>query len=165
MRPAIQYDSPTGDFQEITVGADFDLASEISETKRRHVDSANPEAQTDRSRGSRRLETEDVTRALWKQQMKHRKVSLPCSWLGATPELKVWGAARSLRQRGSNYRCCLPALAGFARPQSASPDGLRTMNPLRGNSTPACNFCSTSPHIPLARGRRERMIGKGVFFL
>ena len=75
MRPAIQDDTPAGDFQEITVGADFDLAGEISETKRRHLDGANPEAQTDRSRGSRRVETEEATRVPRKQQMKHRKVS------------------------------------------------------------------------------------------
>lgn len=37
------------------------------------------------------------------------------------------GAARGLRQSGSNYRCCLPALAGFARPESAAPDGPSSM--------------------------------------
>jgi hypothetical protein len=36
-------------------------------------------------------------------------------------------AVRGVRQKGSNYRCCLPALAGFARPKSASPDGTETM--------------------------------------
>ena len=31
--------------------------------------------------------------------------------------------ARELRQEGSYYRCCIPALAGFVRPQSIAPDG------------------------------------------
>jgi hypothetical protein len=31
--------------------------------------------------------------------------------------------ARGLRQRGSDYRCCIPALAGFVSPQSIAPDG------------------------------------------
>src|ERR1700720_2630863 len=32
-------------------------------------------------------------------------------------------SARELRQEGSNYRCCIPALAGFVSPQSIAPDG------------------------------------------
>src|SRR5690242_14424683 len=32
--------------------------------------------------------------------------------------------ARELRQGGSNYRCCIPALAGFVSPQSIAPDGI-----------------------------------------
>ena len=43
--------------------------------------------------------------------------------------------ARGLRQRGSSYRCCLPALAGFACPQSASPDDSKIMTNLLQNST------------------------------
>ena len=31
--------------------------------------------------------------------------------------------ARELRQEGSYYRCCIPALAGFVSPQSIAPDG------------------------------------------
>jgi hypothetical protein len=31
--------------------------------------------------------------------------------------------ARELRQGGSYYRCCIPALAGFVSPQSVAPDG------------------------------------------
>src|ERR1700757_1443196 len=34
-------------------------------------------------------------------------------------------SARKLRQGGSNYRCCIPALAGFVSPQSIAPDGKR----------------------------------------
>src|SRR3954463_13328890 len=34
-------------------------------------------------------------------------------------------SARELRQRGSNYRCCIPALAGFVSPQSIAPDGTK----------------------------------------
>jgi len=32
-------------------------------------------------------------------------------------------SARKPRQGGSNYRCCIPALAGFVSPQSIVPDG------------------------------------------
>ena len=32
-------------------------------------------------------------------------------------------SARELRQGGSDYRCCIPALAGFVSPQSTVPDG------------------------------------------
>ena len=35
-------------------------------------------------------------------------------------------SARELRQGGSNYRCCIPALAGFVSPQSIAPDGEET---------------------------------------
>jgi len=35
-------------------------------------------------------------------------------------------SARELRQGGSNYRCCIPALAGFVSPQSIAPDGTET---------------------------------------
>src|SRR5215471_15020277 len=34
--------------------------------------------------------------------------------------------ARELRQEGSYYRCCIPALAGFVSPQSIAPDGGET---------------------------------------
>src|SRR3954471_19702130 len=34
-------------------------------------------------------------------------------------------SARELRQGGSDYRCCIPALAGFVSPQSIVPDGTR----------------------------------------
>ena len=40
---------------------------------------------------------------------------------GATPLKKK--PARELRQGGSYYRCCIPALAGFVSPQSIAPDG------------------------------------------
>jgi len=32
-------------------------------------------------------------------------------------------SARKLRQGGSDYRCCIPALAGFVSPRSTAPDG------------------------------------------
>jgi hypothetical protein len=38
-------------------------------------------------------------------------------------------AARELRQSQSSYRCCLPALAGFACRQSIVPDGASTIKP------------------------------------
>src|SRR5690349_10950361 len=34
-------------------------------------------------------------------------------------------SARELRQGGSDYRCCIPALAGFVSPQSIAPDGIQ----------------------------------------
>src|SRR5882757_11286317 len=34
-------------------------------------------------------------------------------------------SVRELRQGGSDYRCCIPALAGFVSPQSIAPDGKR----------------------------------------
>src|SRR3979411_121518 len=34
-------------------------------------------------------------------------------------------SARELRQGESDYRCCIPALAGFVSPQSIAPDGKR----------------------------------------
>src|SRR5437773_5770593 len=36
--------------------------------------------------------------------------------------------ARELRQGGSDYRCCIPALAGFVSPQSIAPDGEQTFS-------------------------------------
>ena len=41
---------------------------------------------------------------------------------GVTPLTKK-KPARELRQGGSYYRCCIPALAGFVSPQSIAPDG------------------------------------------
>src|SRR5436190_18117071 len=35
-------------------------------------------------------------------------------------------SASELRQRRSDYRCCIPALAGFVSPQSIAPDGGKT---------------------------------------
>src|SRR6188472_1539354 len=35
-------------------------------------------------------------------------------------------SARELRQRRSDYRCCIPALAGFVSPQSIAPDGSKS---------------------------------------
>jgi hypothetical protein len=37
-------------------------------------------------------------------------------------------SARELRQGGSDYRCCIPALAGFVSPQSIAPDGTQTFS-------------------------------------
>src|SRR5450432_658743 len=39
------------------------------------------------------------------------------------PESLPKKSARGLRQEGSDYRCCIPALAGFVSPQSIAPDG------------------------------------------
>ena len=43
-----------------------------------------------------------------------------CRRSDAAPKKKP---ARELRQGGSYYRCCIPALAGFVSPQSIAPDG------------------------------------------
>ena len=43
--------------------------------------------------------------------------------------------ARELRQGGSYYRCCIPALAGFASPQSIAPDGAEISSHQRGCAT------------------------------
>jgi len=43
--------------------------------------------------------------------------------LRTVPVRDIKDSARELRQRGSNYRCCIPALAGFVSPQSIAPDG------------------------------------------
>ena len=43
--------------------------------------------------------------------------------------------ARELRQGGSYYRCCIPALAGFASPQSIAPDGTEISSYQKGCAT------------------------------
>src|SRR5205814_6030907 len=35
-------------------------------------------------------------------------------------------SARELRQRRPDYRCCIPALAGFVSPQYIAPDGRKS---------------------------------------
>ena len=47
----------------------------------------------------------------------HRTLALP---------VREKKSARELRQSGSDYRCCIPALAGFVSPQSIAPDGRET---------------------------------------
>ena len=42
--------------------------------------------------------------------------------------------ARELRQRGSDYRCCIPALAGFVSPQSIAPDGAKIFREARARA-------------------------------
>ena len=44
--------------------------------------------------------------------------------------------ARELRQGGSDYRCCIPALAGFVSPQSIAPDGKEIFPKYRHHATP-----------------------------
>jgi len=50
----------------------------------------------------------------------HSRMARPA--LRSRPTTK---SARELRQGGSDYRCCIPALAGFVSPQSIVPDGMR----------------------------------------
>ena len=47
-------------------------------------------------------------------------------------------SARELRQGGSDYRCCIPALAGFVSPQSIAPDGNRLFSKVARR---AIGFC------------------------
>src|SRR6476660_9405758 len=42
--------------------------------------------------------------------------------------LPIKKSARELRQGGSDYRCFIPALAGFVSPQSIAPDGEQTFS-------------------------------------
>jgi hypothetical protein len=62
-------------------------------------------------------------------------------------------SARELRQGGSNYRCCIPALAGFVSPQSIAPDGgqsslqlwqCATRTDLRGKKAETLTSCNAS---------------------
>src|ERR1700693_132327 len=43
--------------------------------------------------------------------------------ISARPAVASKKSAREPRQGGSDYRCCIPALAGFVRPPSIAPDG------------------------------------------
>ena len=52
--------------------------------------------------------------------------------------------ARELRQGGSYYRCCIPALAGFVSPQSIVPDGAETSANQRQRATR--NLAQTRHH-------------------
>src|SRR5438309_12062380 len=47
-------------------------------------------------------------------------------------------SARELRQGGSDYRCCIPALAGFVSPQSIAPDGKRIFAQPRHHAIASC---------------------------
>src|SRR5260370_8001570 len=49
----------------------------------------------------------------------HSQTGRPTRW----PQPNKKKSARELRQGGSDYRCCIPALAGFVSPQSIAPDG------------------------------------------
>src|SRR3984893_17258739 len=48
-------------------------------------------------------------------------------------------SARELRQGGSDYRCCIPALAGFVSPQSIAPDGEKNSLQDRPRSNAHCH--------------------------
>ena len=53
-------------------------------------------------------------------------------------------SARELRQGGSDYRCCIPALAGFVSPQSIAPDGKQIFQQDRHR---AMDFCKRIARI------------------
>ena len=68
-------------------------------------------------------------------------------------------SARGLRQRGSDYRCCIPALAGFVSPQSIAPDGRESS---REAGHRAIGFSLALTPVPVAtvfpgRGQRPRL--------
>jgi hypothetical protein len=65
-------------------------------------------------------------------------------------------SARELRQRGSDYRCCIPALAGFVSPQSIAPDGDELFAKDRRR---AIGFCSTVNLPPVGRDSVEPNVG------
>ena len=54
-------------------------------------------------------------------------------------------SARELRQRRSDYRCCIPALAGFVSPQSIAPDGGKTFVQDHNRATGAREMGMTKP--------------------
>jgi hypothetical protein len=60
-------------------------------------------------------------------------------------------SARELRQGGSNYRCCIPALAGFVSPQSIAPDGEETYRKVY----PEQQLALLAPPLPLAKERAK----------
>src|SRR5205814_145022 len=50
------------------------------------------------------------------------------AWSRTVPARDIKSSARELRHGGSDYRCCIPALAGFVSPQSIAPDGEQTFS-------------------------------------
>ena len=55
---------------------------------------------------------------------------------GVTRPTEQKKSARELRQGGSDYRCCIPALAGFVSPQSIAPDGKQISSQESQRATP-----------------------------
>jgi len=70
-------------------------------------------------------------------------------------------SARELRQGGSDYRCCIPALAGFVSPQSIVPDGDRLFAKDRLRAI----VFSGSPSTVARRLASGRAYAKGMFDL
>src|SRR5213080_3474621 len=67
-------------------------------------------------------------------------------------------SARELRQRRSDYRCCIPALAGFVSPQSIAPDGRKTI--VEKDEHPRLNLeASKTALLTLTGGRGFVCIG------
>jgi hypothetical protein len=63
-------------------------------------------------------------------------------------------SARELRQSGSEYRCCIPALAGFVSPQSIAPDGAGTIT--EKIEHPRWNFDALTHNLSSARIARVK---------
>lgn len=73
--------------------------------------------------------------------------------------------ARELRQEGSYYRCCIPALAGFVSPQSIAPDGGEISSQHRDSQlknatiwvlrTPQCGVRTAQRTVPTLSAERK----------
>jgi len=70
-------------------------------------------------------------------------------------------SARELRQGGAGYRCCIPALAGLARPQSIA-SGTPTLarnaahgNPVSRTTVLPWRISGRANGLPIAPGRRD----------
>ena len=85
-------------------------------------------------------------------------------------------SARGLRQRGSDYRCCIPALAGFVSPQSIAPDGAESSREAgrraigfsaRRNAFTVARVADSgrSQPAPTGRGRPTPVTGRGMLTL
>src|SRR5436190_3951247 len=87
---------------------------------------------------------------------------------GVTRPTEQKKSARELRQGGSDYRCCIPALAGFVSPQSIAPDGdklfakecRRANGVLLGAESPLAGRESVEPNVgsglSAAMGKQRR---------
>src|SRR5437879_9118680 len=61
-------------------------------------------------------------------------------------------SARELRQGRSDYRCCIPALAGFVSPQSIAPDGTEKF---AKESRRAITNCDNEDEPSISHARRS----------
>src|SRR5438552_16532949 len=76
--------------------------------------------------GDRRMRLHPSSRAAKRLPSALRIITRMDARFSAFQAEEIKKSARELRQGGSNYRCCIPALAGFVSPQSVAPDGTET---------------------------------------